>query len=293
MRFPGAPAERFWEFEDAAVDLGAVSAAAEDLGRLVTVEFASAFGNDWYTAPIRARYGSLVGVHSLVVGDTFGERYLIEPPPVEAPPAAAWRLFSLSDAELRAGAGPVAGYLLLAPVLAGSSDGEAIEEMLLLRDEMANLGWAVERVVEGADGRPRNRGFEYASAVSAAAEESLSSPAELVYRLQTEVPAHWLPLVPVREPSGEVVLARGSLLTQDGSKRPITALGRLLEPEVRPWTLHQEEVPRAGLRIARVPATARWVNGAAMAWVSRRVGPGGGEGSSGLKFDLGLKAGED
>lgn len=293
VRFPGAPAERFWELEDAAVDLGAVSAAAEDLGRLVTVEFASAFGNDWYTAPVRARYGSLVGVRSLVVGDTFGEQHLIEPPPIEPPPAAAWRLFSLSDSELSAGAGPEAGYLLLAPVLAGSSDGEAIEEVLLLRDEMANLGWAVERVVEGADGRPRNRGFEYASSVSAAAQESLSSPASLVYLLQTEVPDHWIPLVPARQASGEVVLLRGTLLTQDGAERPITALGRLLEPKVSPWTLHQEEAPRAGLRIARVPATARWADGATLAWVSRRVGPGGGEGSSGLKFDLALKAAED
>lgn len=292
VRFPGAPAERFWEFEDAAVDLGAVSAAAEDLGRLITVEFASAFGNDWYSAPIRARYGSLVGVRSVVVSDTFGKQYAIERPAVEPPPAAAWRVFALSDPELGAGAGPSSGYLLLAPVLAGATDGEAIEELLLLRDEMANLGWAVERVVEGGDGRPRNRAFEYASSVSAAAQESPDSPAPLIYRLQTEVPDHWIPLVPTKSASGETVLTRGTLLMQDGSRRPITALGRLLEPTVSPWSLHQEEVPRAGLRIARIPATARWTNGTAMAWIARRIGPGGGEGSSGLSFDLAAKAAE-
>ena len=46
------PAERFWELEDSAVDLGAVSAAAEDLGRLLTVEFATVFGNDWWSVPV-------------------------------------------------------------------------------------------------------------------------------------------------------------------------------------------------------------------------------------------------
>ena len=79
VTFPGMPAERFWEFEDAAVNLGAISAAADDLGRLLTVEFATVFGNDWWSVPVRAGFGSVVGVRSLVVSDTFGEHVLIEP----------------------------------------------------------------------------------------------------------------------------------------------------------------------------------------------------------------------
>jgi hypothetical protein len=281
------PAERFWELEDAAVDLGAVSASAEDLGRLLAVEFATVFGNDWWSVPVPARFGSLVSVRSLVVRDTFGDNVLVEPTE-RAAAGAPWRMFRLTDGALASGSGPAPPLLLLAPVVAGALEGEPLEDVLLLRDEMANLAWAVERVVEGADGRPRNRSIDYASRLTAAPPPELASPADLVYVLQTTVPEHWIPLVPVRDPEGTaaVVLQRGSLLTQDGTARPITAQGILLAPEVSPWTLHEEEVPRAGLRVRRVPALARWLDGSPYAWVSRRVGAGAGEGSSGLQFDL-------
>jgi hypothetical protein len=288
VTFPGMPAERFWEFEDAAVDLGAVSAAAEDLGRLLTVEFATVFGNDWWSVPVPAQFGGLVGVRSLVVRDTFGENVLVEPTETASSATASWRMFRLTDGALAAGSGPAPAMLLLAPVVAGPLSADPVEELLLLRDEMANLAWAVERVVEGADGRPRDRSIEYGSRLTAAAPPQLASPADLVYVLQTTVPEHWIPLVPVRDPGGStaVVLQRGSLLTQDGTARPITAQGILLAPEVSPWYFHEEEVPRAGLRVRRVPSVARWLDGMTYAWVSRQVGSGRGEGSSGLQFDI-------
>jgi hypothetical protein len=290
VTFPGMPAERFWEFEDAAVDLGAVSAAVEDLGRLLTVEFATVFGNDWWSIPVPARFGSLVGVRSLVVRDTFGENVLVEPTETTPSGTVSWRMFRLTDAALARGSGPAPDLLLLAPVVAGPLDANPVEELLLLRDEMANLAWAIEQVVEGADGRPRNRSIEYGSRLMAAPPPKLASPADLVYVLQTTVPEHWFPLVPVLDPggSGAVVLQRGSLLTQDGTARPITAQGVLLAPEVSPWYFHEEQVPRAGLRVHRVPAVARWLDGTTYAWLSRRVGPGRGEGSSGLQFDIGV-----
>ena len=40
VTFRGMPARRFWEMEDAAVNIGAPSAAAEDLGRLLLRQFA-------------------------------------------------------------------------------------------------------------------------------------------------------------------------------------------------------------------------------------------------------------
>jgi hypothetical protein len=293
VSFSGMPAVRFWEFEDAAVDLGAVSAAAEDLGRLLAVEFATVFGNDWWSVPVPASFGGLVGVRSLVVRDSFGENVLVEPTETASQVPAPWRMFRLTDAGLGAGSGPAPAVLLLPPVVAGPLDGDPVEELLLLRDEMANLAWAVERVVEGADGRPRNRSIEYGSRLTAAAPPELASPADLVYVLQTTVPEHWIPLVPVIDPggSGAVVLQRGSLLTQDGTARPITAQGVLLEPDVSPWFFHEEEVPRAGLRVRRVPSVARWLDGKTYAWLSRLVGPGRGEGSSGLQFDIAVPPG--
>lgn len=289
--FPGMPTERFWAFEDAAVDLGAVSAAVEDLGRIAVVEFATVFGNDWWTVPVPANFGSLVQIRTLVVRDSFGENVLLQSADQPAGgPSAAWRMFRQTDPSLGRGSGPTAPLLFLPPVVAGALDGPPIEELLLLRDEMADLGWGVERVVEGADGRPRNRSIEYTSRLTAAPQPTAKSLADLVYIVQTQVPAHWIPLVPVRDPagSGAVMLQRGTLLTQDGSARPITAQGVLLQPQVSPFFFHEEEVPRAGLRIRRVPSIARWLNGELFIWTSRRTSSGSGEGSSGLQFDIAI-----
>ena len=288
VTFPGMPAERFWELEDSTVDLGAVSASVEDLGRLITVEFATVFGNDWWSVPVPAHFGSLVRVQELVVRDTFGDNVLIEPAETTPAATAPWRMFRLTDAALASGSGPAPALLFLPPVIAGALEGDPIEDLLLLRDEMANMAWGVERVVEGADGRPRDRSAEYASRLSAAAPPQLESRADLVYILQTMVPEHWIPLVPVIDPTHQaaVVLQRGTLLTQDGNARPITAQGVLLEPQVSPWYFHEEEVPREGLRVRRVPSIARWLDGTPYAWTSRRVSAGRGEGSSGLQFDI-------
>jgi hypothetical protein len=293
VTFPGMPAERFWEFEDATVDLGAVSAAAEDLGRLLVVEFATVFGNDWWQIPVPATYGSVIRVRYLSVRDSFGDNYEILPTSeIAAGGTTPWRMFAQTDATLAAGSGPAPPLLLLAPVIADALEGNPVERLLLLRDEMANLAWGVERIVEGADGRPRDRGAEYASRQSAALPPMLGSPADLVYVLQTQVPEHWIPLVPIRDPRqppeavGAVMLQRGALLAQDGTRQPVTPQGVLLSRAISPWLVHDEEVPRGGLSIARIPAMARWLGGASHSWVGRRVQPGRGEGSSGLQFDL-------
>ena len=44
VTFRGMPARRFWELENAAVDIGALTAGAEDLGRLLLREFALVYG---------------------------------------------------------------------------------------------------------------------------------------------------------------------------------------------------------------------------------------------------------
>ena len=62
-------------------------------------------------------------------------------------------MFCQSTVDAHAGSGAAPPLLFLPPVVAGALDGEPIEEVQLLRDEMANLAWAVERVVEGADGQ--------------------------------------------------------------------------------------------------------------------------------------------
>jgi hypothetical protein len=294
VTYPGMPASRLWEYEDARVDFGGDEANPEDLGRLLLTEFALVYGDDWLLVPLEVPAGSLVRIAALDVRDTFGRIVRVAPTTSLEPPSAGWRMFGLSprpafDATT-AGPSTPQDVLLVAPALASSLQGRAIEDVLLLRDEMANMAWAVERSVEGAHGQPMDR--------AAAEYERRPDPpppsagtGTLAYRLRTDVPHHWLPLLPRRLESNDpsMTLRLGALpsMQPDGTVVPIRPLGRLLAaPADRPLTLREEEVPREGARVTRAYQLARWFDGTTFLWLGRRKSVGRGEGSSGLRFDV-------
>ena len=57
VRYPGMPAERFWEFEDGNVNFAGAEAGVTDLLRMSVTEFALTFGNDWFLVPVRLPVG--------------------------------------------------------------------------------------------------------------------------------------------------------------------------------------------------------------------------------------------
>ena len=92
--------------------------------------------------------------------------------------------------------------------------------------------------------------------------------------------------MPVRTAQG-LRLKRGAVLNTDGLPEPVHALGRILNPDPgRPLELHEEEVPREGVRVTRNYQYVRWFDGSTHLWIGRRKQIGRGEGSSGLGFDL-------
>src|SRR5678816_4856375 len=71
-RYPGMPADRYWEFEDGRVNFGMLGASKIDLARMAVIEYALVFGNDWFTLPITLPVGALYQVERLEVRDNFG-----------------------------------------------------------------------------------------------------------------------------------------------------------------------------------------------------------------------------
>src|SRR4030095_1008663 len=67
ISFPGSPAPRFWEMEDARIAYGLVPVGPTDLAHLLMIEYASAYGNDWFVLLLTLPVGSVTRVDSLVV----------------------------------------------------------------------------------------------------------------------------------------------------------------------------------------------------------------------------------
>lgn len=289
--YRGMPSDRWWEFEEARVNFGAVDAGAADLGRMLMIEFAVIYGNDWFIVPVELPTGSVFQTRSLVITDTFGVRMLVPPSIAKQTPGQTWRMFELtgSDADHN--------VFFLAPALVDGLHSEPLEEVLFARDEMANLAWAIEKLVEGPAGTRLDRLSEYRlrrEEQRRALETSATPPAQpetaFRYRLATEVPAPWIPLIPqqVGQGTGVIRLRRGAMLMSDGSNQIAVAQGRILGGDE--LSIYEEEVPRSGVRVTRSYQHTRWVDGSTHLWVGRRKQPGGGEASSGLTFDSILKA---
>ena len=299
VTFRGTPAPRHWEFEDARIEYGLLPVGPNDLAQLLMIQYAGSYGNDWFVVPLTLPVGSLTRIDSLVVTDSFGVRTLLRPIGDPALPNPHWRMFQLAFLR-RAGEigrpGAEANLLFLPPALGRSLEGAAIEDVLFMRDEMANLAWAIERSVESAIelASPRG-GSATASAEYTGPDDAPPSAGAAAsrYLLSTTVPANWIPLLPVQlavpsdsVPPEKIVLRlkRGAVLQPDGSQETHPALGRVLN-HGSSLLLFDEEVPREGIHVTRHYQMARWIDGSTWLWVAHRKQVGRGEGSSGLRFD--------
>jgi hypothetical protein len=298
VRFRGMPNARWWSFEAGAVDFGDLKPEKRDLARLILMDFMLIHGNDWFLIPVEQTVGSLCRVESLVIRDVFGSRTLVE----RADSGAAvqgtrWTMFSTA---IEGVGDRTAEFFVLPPSAATALQrGTAVEEVRFLRDELANMAWAIEHATANAvgdawSGHERDQRLRAGEPPEPAPAAGPGSP-PLRYRLQTRVPEHWLPLLPVAiDPvRAEIALELGAMLrpVPGGPAQPVLPVGRFLRPTRlagAAYRIREEEVPRAGTRVSRIVCRARWHDGSTHVWIQRRRAIGGGEGSSGLRFDLAI-----
>ena len=214
LRFPGMPADRYWQLEDGSVDVAALEAQPHDLARLCLAEFALG-GDDWLVVPVDGRRGAVNQVESVSVTTTFGERLEVGEAAHERR-EAGFRMYEVTSAS-----GASLEGIVLPPVAQTPLLGEPVEEVAFLRDETANMAWAVERVVPGRSGDPRQRSAEPQPQPPEPGPDH--DPEDLLYELLTPTPRHWIPLVPVRRAPATIALRKGALLE-----------GRRARPAARP-----------------------------------------------------------
>jgi hypothetical protein len=271
LEFVGMPASRFWSFEDPSVNLDTLDLMAGDRdpssAAMMALEFALTYGDDWYLVPIPLEPNTLCDLTSVVVTDCFGDRLTAQRP------AGRWNLFRHDDRRAPGTLSTVSFHS--APVVV--SEGEVLEELHFLRDEQANLAWAIEAIAPHPLGGGRERTAQPPPPAPPSSDGSVTwtlAPSTL--------PRHWFPLVPVQP--GRLQL--GTMWSARDARPTGRVLGELLPiPQRGVRLVHEEEIPMEGVQVTRRWQSARAVDGSLHFWVGRAKRPRQTEMAPGLRFD--------
>ena len=304
VSFAGMPNTRWWAFEDHRTNFGDIDASTTDLSKLLFMEFALVYANDWFVLPYTLPAGAVATIRGFAVTNVFGERFWIDAAGSGA--NASWQRWSMFTIDVRGQPGAAADTsLLVLPTIARVQEGPPAEEVTLVRDEVANMVWGMERTVPLATGGTRP-GLEAARQLLAFLQARVGGAppppaagggdAAVRYLAMTTVPEHWIPFVPVHVDGDdrEIQLQRAALprmLEGDPAPpvkvQPRTGLLRqgLDHDPPEAYFVHEEQVPRAGTRVAQLYQRARWTDGRVYTWLRVRRRTGRGEASSGLAFD--------
>ena len=301
VEFNGMANPRWWSFEDRRVNFGGVQPDTVDLAKLLLLEFGVVYANDWCVIPVPVDAGALIDVRGLVVTNVFGERLWIEA--AGRAPEHSWQRWSMFTLNHVGPTRVVDHSLLMLPTVPKVQEGAPLEECFLIRDEMANMVWAIETVVPLPHGLGRSghgaaaetRAFFQRLLGGGALPPLLENEASVRYEVMNSVPENWIPFIPVHVDGSnrEIQLQRASLprIVENSSTiekvKPRTSLIRtgLDEPTPQKYFVFEEEVPRAGVRVMQAYQRTRWTDGRVFVWLGARKGVGRGEGSSGLTFD--------
>jgi hypothetical protein len=308
ITFEGMPNTRWWAFEDRKTNFGDVKPDTTDLAKLLLIEFGLVYANDWFLIPYTLPTGSIASIRGLMVTNVFGESFWIE--------AAGsgvddnWQRWSMFTINTKGNANEVADTsLLLLPTVPKIQESSPLEEVMLIRDEMANMVWAIEKTIPLASGSSK-AGSEAAIethnyyqklldarlANAPAAAPSTPYKANISYLVMTSVPENWIPFIPVHLENDirQIQLQRAAMpriLEGDPSSekpekvRPRTELIRFGLDEKKPYFIYEEEVLRAGVRVTQSFQRTRWNDGHTYVWLGVQKQTGRGSGSSGLAFD--------
>lgn len=307
VTFNGMPNTRWWRFEDGRTNFGDVKPDTTDLAKLLLIEFGLVYANDWFQVPFTVPAGSVALIRGAAVTNVFGERIWVE--------AAGrgdddeWQRWAMFLVSIKGkGHEPADLSLLIPPAAQQVLEGRSLDDLMLVRDEMTNMVWGIERGIVLPSGESKNgreAAYETRAFYEQDVERRLGGPpppppvapeAKIRYKVMSSVPENWTPMIPVHIPGDvrEIQLQRAAmlrLLEGDGfppdTVHPRTFLLRqgLDQPAPTKYLVHEEEVPRAGVRVTRSFQRTRWRDGRAWVWLGVRKQTGRGEGSSGLAFD--------
>jgi hypothetical protein len=269
VRFPGMPESRFWSFEPPGVNFDTFELLSRpgepaSAAAMMALEFALSYGSDWFQVPVPLEPHTICQMTSVKITDAFGDVWQAQRP------AGRWNLFGIDDDNAPD---------RLSPFFVNASPGvvlesEPLEEVHFLRDEQANVAWAIEATVPHPLGDGR-------AVAAAAVQGATARPGELGWALaSTNVPRNWFPLMPVAETPGR--LALGTMWNATDARPG----GRILAEVGTDLRIEEGEVPLEGVQVTRRWQAARATDGSLHFWIGRAKAARQTEIAPGVRFDV-------
>ena len=305
IQFKGMPLPRWWSIEDRRVDLGQIKRNNLNYLSMMLMEFSFIYSNDWFVFSLQHNVGDIRNLKKLEVVDSFGVVSLAEPVIDTNEDKQGWEVFTLSAHDNKLSDGRI---YYLPNTLYSSLQSEAYESVSFLRDEMANLVWAIEKKYQ-KENEVINRGDEILDK-----EEFTNIPNESVQPLywdsfnQTMIeranfidgnesndsvgplalyspkkipPIHWIPYQPRQINTNGDYYLRRSRTVDDAASAP-QYRGQILSESKY---IHEEEITRIGVEINRYYQLALDSSGVIHCWRSRDKKIDTKRALSGLQFD--------
>jgi hypothetical protein len=279
LRYPGAPHPRWWQIEDARVDIGGFPPDRSHFATMLLIDLVVSHADDWFTFPLEARAGTVVTLHSVEVRDAFDSMIKLTTPD-------DWSLFRVDGLDRTS--------LVIWPMATAPLSGPALDEIVFGMDEDANLLWAVEQRAVGRELAP----LPVSAPVPPPGEESqtglvrASRRKEYADRPSTAVPLYWHPYV-VTDVNDRRRFVQGRLANLE-ARPPVLApapISPLLIDSRATATdpVHQIEpatVPTGGLGLERRYVLGRRTDGQPVLWLQRRRLPLLAPPVSNLRYDV-------
>jgi len=305
LSFPSMPNSRLFAFEDKRIDLGDMDIEADDLIRMMLIDFSLFSGSDWYTVPMEMEVGSLCWINEIEIEDVFGVTTIVKNGLFEDKDKGifrdigpsfsdvdndgrrtsldTWDVFKIRDRFIDTYHHPD-HFLFLAPVINKRQESPPVEEVLFVRDEFANQVWGIEQKVQNEYGKTLE-GFDLHLALNGPFLDLDTADTKTndhpKYRLANTVPSNWIPYLP--RTNGTLHQAMMVSNEPDKLYKDIQPLSHLIDKELK--TILEEAVPKEGVSIQLTKQRTRWSDGRTYVWMGRKVLVGRGEGDSGLRFD--------
>lgn len=279
LQYPGAPNTRWWQIENADVDMGGYVPDSAHTPTALLTDLIFSHSDDWFLFPIIAKAGNTVSIDKLDILDTFGRTYSttdldaannIRWPGLQPP--ESWTLFKV--------AGLAPNDLLLWHLAEFPLESIPLEKVQFGSDEQSNLLWAVERTVDSRDvlsGKEDdaaadlkfNEGTPKGSALP-------NQEAEYAFIPGKGIVPYWYPYILV-ETATTRLLEQQSLqdFTLQKPKRMPLPKSEVLQPDKagKQHTINPLAIPSNGIELERRWQLARDMNGVPVIWIQRKRSP--------------------